>query len=524
MERDGRSHPGERHRILLEREQNLKILLTFTGFHDPYSMGLVGQEEQPGPILSLVGARSFDRIILFSTPNTTKNTLATGDVLRTLHLQIDVEIREFLLDDPTDYIGILRGLRSHIRDICDTTPSSEYFIAVASGTPQMHACWVLLVASGEIPAHILHVRPPRFVSKEYPLVSDIDLTTPDFPIVRSHVCTIETPDIPLPDLATAIQQLGIVGDHPAMRKALETGAALASSNVPLLTLGETGTGKELFARFVHRLSGRPADRFVPLNCAAIPDNLVESILFGHKKGSFTGAIRDQAGKFDQADGGTLFLDELADLPLPIQAKLLRVLQDGMIEPIGAVQAHKVDVRIIAATNQDLKKAIQQGRFREDLYYRLNVGEIRLPPLRERKSDIPQIALHILDRVNAGFKRPKRLSPDALSRLQSHPWPGNVRDLENVIERSLRLSKHDVLNADDLLISEPITSTDPLAALPEPHEGFSLEQYLTSARKQLILRALESAKGNQSEAARLLGITPQAVSKFLTKIEPDFNQS
>jgi transcriptional regulator with PAS, ATPase and Fis domain len=375
---------------------------------------------------------------------------------------------------------------------------------------------VLLSASGEIPARILRVRPHRFVSRERPLVSEVDLTSPEFPLVRANMSLGETAAAALPDIETAAQFLGIVGDHPATRKALEVGATLAPSNVPVLILGETGTGKELFARFVHRLSGRPLDRFVPLNCAAIPKDLAESVLFGHKRGAFTGAINDQTGKFDQADGGTLFLDELAELPLPTQAKLLRVLQDGVVEPVGARKPHKVDVRIVAVTNQDVRGAIKKGFFREDLYYRLNVGEVRLPPLRERRSDIPKIALSILDRVNATLKKPKRLSLDALTRLQSHTWLGNVRDLENVIERSVRLAQRDVLEADDLVINEPIASPDPLASLPEPQDGFSLEEHLTSTRKQLILRALETAKGNQSEAARLLGITPQAVHKFVHK--------
>ncbi|MGH9425867.1 MAG: sigma 54-interacting transcriptional regulator, partial [Terriglobia bacterium] len=217
-----------------------------------------------------------------------------------------------------------------------------------------------------------------------------------------------------------------------------------------------------------------------------------------------------------------FLDELAELPLATQAKLLRVLQDGFVESIGDKKPRKVDVRIIAATNQNVAKAIKQGQFREDLYYRLNVGEIRLPSLRERRSDIPKLALHVLDRVNATLKKPKRLSPSALTRLQYHSWPGNVRDLENVIERSVRLARREVLDADDLIIGEPVTSVDPLNALPEPHEGFSLEEYFTSARKQLILRALETARGKQSEAARILGISPQAVHKFVRKEEGDSN--
>ena len=282
----------------------------------------------------------------------------------------------------------------------------------------------------------------------------------------------------------------------------------------MLILGETGTGKELFAKFVHLLSGRPAERFVPVNCAALPKDLVESILFGHKKGSFTGAIADQTGKFDQANSGTLFLDELGELPLSTQAKLLRVLQDGLIEPIGVKQPHKVDVRIVAATNMDVHKAIGSGQFRNDLYYRLNVGEIHLPALRERRADIPKIALHILDRLNISLRKPKRLSPDALRRLQSHSWSGNVRELENCLERSARLAKNDVLEDDDLLISESIAYADPLAGLPEPSEDFSIEEFMSSARKQLMLKAIDMAEGNQSEAARLLGVTPQAIHKFL----------
>ncbi len=382
----------------------------------------------------------------------------------------------------------------------------------------MHACWVLLTASGEIPARILHVRPPHFVTKEHPLVSELDLFSPEFPTVRFQ-------DIPLPVEESKINagsvrvELGIVGDHPSMHRSIEMATMLAPSQAPVLIFGETGTGKELFARYIHRLSGRSLQTFLAVNCAAIPEDLVESLLFGHRKGAFTGAINDQIGKFDAADKGTLFLDELGELPLPAQAKLLRVLQDGMVEPIGKTKAHKVDVRIVGATNRDLRKLVKQREFREDLFYRLNVGEIKLPPLRERRSDIPQLALHMLDKLNASLRRPKRLSAEALSRLQSQTWPGNVRDLENVIERSVRLCRRDVLNADDLLIGEPVTFADPLDALPNPYEGFSMDEFLGSARNQMILRALEAAKGNQSQAARMLGISPQAVHKFLRQARP-----
>lgn len=498
----------------------MRILLTFTGFHDPYSKGLVGEEEQPGPIVSLLQARSFDLVYLLSTPNTERNTAATVAALKGR-----VELREVTLplQDPTDYGAILKHLRALTAAVAEEFPGAEYFISVASGTPQMHACWVLLTSSGEFPARILHIRPPRFVTAEIPLVSEIDLTSADFPIVRARTTAVQTAEVPAPDIQVVLSELGLVADHPKMLSALNVAAALAPSAAPVLILGATGTGKELVAKLIHRLSGRPQENFVALNCAAIPKDLAESVLFGHRKGSFTGATVDQPGKFELADRGTLFLDELGELPLPAQAKLLRVLQDGLVEAIGAKKPRKVDVRVVAATNQNLSRAIRQKEFREDLYYRLNVGEVKLPPLRERRSDIPKVALHVLDRINTTLKRPKRLSQAALARLQGQSWPGNVRDLQNVIERSARLAPKDVIDADDLIIAEPVSREDPLSLLPEPADGFSMEDFLSSARKQLVLKAMEAASGNQSEAARLLGVSPQAVHKYLLKLKERINR-
>ena len=495
----------------------MNVLLTFTGFHDPYFKGLVNEEEQPGPILSLLASRSFDHICLFGTPGTQRATADTKEATTRLYGGSKVHIFQINLVDPTNYQEIFQGLRTHLVQIVESFASARFFVAVASGTPQMHACWFLLVASGEIPARILHVRPPHFVTKQHPLVTELDLSSREFPTVRFHDGSISMEEGEV-NADSVREQLGIVGDHLTMRRSLEIGAMLAPSQAPILIFGETGTGKELFARYIHRLSRRPPETFVAVNCAAIPEDLVESILFGHRKGAFTGAVNDQVGKFDTANKGTLFLDELGELPMPAQAKLLRVLQGGFVEPIGRTKAHKVDVRIVGATNRDLRKLVKQGKFREDLYYRLNVGEISLPPLRERRSDIPKLALRIMDRLNSSLRMPKRLSANALSRLQAHNWAGNVRDLENVIERSVLLCRKDMLDADDLMITEPITYADPLDVLPDPYEGFSLDEFLGSARKQIILRALEAAKGNQSRAARLLSLTPQAVHKFLQQLK------
>ena len=491
----------------------MQILLTFTGFHDPYSKGLIAEEDQPGPILSLLRVRTFDAIYLLTTPNTESNTAGT---LQALDTHPAVQRITVPLNDPTDYAAILAHLRVITQDIVERHPGAEYFISVASGTPQMHACWVLLAASGEFAARILHVRPPRFVTAQAPQVSEVDVTGSHFPLVRARPFPGEDDGERGLDVQQVFTELGLVGDHPKLMTALNMAATLAPSTAPILILGATGTGKELVAQFVHRMSGRPADRFVALNCAAIPKDLAESVLFGHRKGSFTGATSDQVGKLEQADGGTLFLDELGELPMAAQAKLLRVLEDGLVEPIGGRKPKKVDVRVIAATNQNLSKAIQRHEFREDLYYRLNVGEIKLPALRDRRSDIPKLALQLLDKINGTLKRPKRLSQAGLIRLQRQSWPGNVRDLRNVIERSARLSARDVIDEDDLIISEPTSKDDPLTLLPEPAEGFSMEDFLSRARKQFMLRALEVSNGKQSEAARLLGVSPQAVHKYLVE--------
>lgn len=494
----------------------MKTLLTFTGFHDPYSMGLVGQEQQPGPILSLAIAKSFGRIILFSTPSVQAHARETLQALNAVCPKTAVSIVEIPLQDPTDYVPILRHLRQQTSEILKAAPDDDYFIAVASGTPQMHACWVLLVSGGEIPARILHVRPPKYVTKDAPMVSEVDLSAPEFPEVRAAVCQAEAPAAYAAhvSLGDAMEELGIVGEDPKMVQALKMASVLAEHDAPVLVQGETGTGKELIARLIHRLSGRDPERFVAINCGSLPGNLVESILFGHVKGAFTGAIADQVGKFEQADGGTLFLDEVGELPAEVQPKFLRVLEDGIVEPVGAKRGKRTNVRVVAATNVELQQAVEKKEFREDLYYRLSFATIRLPPLRERRGDIPKIALHVLDSLNKSMRRPKRLSPEALARLQTQAWKGNVRDLENVLGRSMLMAQDEVLKADDLLIDEPKKKKDPLASLPDPHEGFSLEDYMKSVRKQLMLRALEMSSGSQSGAARMLGISPQAVHKFL----------
>jgi DNA-binding NtrC family response regulator len=254
---------------------------------------------------------------------------------------------------------------------------------------------------------------------------------------------------------------------------------------------------------------------VPVNCAAIPASLAESYLLGHIKGAFTGATSDGKGIFEAADQSTLFLDEIAELTLEVQGKLLRVIQDGVVQRLGSTAPRKVDVRIIAASNRDLRKEVSAGRFREDLYFRLEVVQIKLPALRDRRGEIPELALMLLRQINQRRQKPLQLTTGALARLEQQPWPGNVRDLLNVLERSVLYSRADVIDAEDLIITCDPPAKDPFAALPEPSNGFKVDAYLAQVRNQLFLRALEACKGNQTAAAELLGVSKQAVNKFVS---------
>jgi transcriptional regulator with PAS, ATPase and Fis domain len=489
----------------------MSTLLTFTGFHDPYSKGLIEGEELPGPVITLARSRSFSKIVLLTTPNTGRNTQNTLLALKDVVPTSKVVVKEMSLEDPTNYAKIFSGLRQIFLQLSEEDPNEDYFIGISSGTPQMHACWLLLAASGEIPARILMTRPPQFVSKDAPLVQEVNFVDSSFPIVRSQntapVISERT------NLQAVVVGLNLVGDHPLMQKVLKIASTLAPTQYPVLILGETGTGKELFAKLIHFLSERDGP-FVAVNCAAIPADLAESTLFGHVKGAFTGAVKDQKGEFEKADGGTLFLDELGELSPDMQAKLLRAIQEGIIQPVGGAQSKKLNLRIIAATNRDLELMVEKGQFREDLYHRLNTGELTLPALRDRKSDIPKIALNVLDGINKQQRKRSRITPEALQRLQQQHWPGNIRELQNVIERSVLLCPDEVLGPESLLIKEARRGKDPFKALPDPDEGFSMEEFISKIRKHFFMRALELANSNQSEAARLLDVSPQAVHKFV----------
>jgi two-component system response regulator AtoC len=300
----------------------------------------------------------------------------------------------------------------------------------------------------------------------------------------------------------------LVGTSAAMQAVYELVRRIAPTRSSVLITGETGTGKELVARAIHNLSPRRDGLFVPLNCAAIPGELLESELFGHTRGAFTGADAQRAGKFEVADSGTLFLDEVGDMSYPLQAKLLRVLQEGVIERIGSNKPIAVDVRVLSSTHRDLPARIRDGVFREDLYYRLNVFNIHLPPLRERREDLAPLAAHFLDRFahDLGRDTPS-LTENALRVLQGHPWPGNVRELQNLMERVVVLATGPRVDASffNVLPAAPAET-----AAQMTNDGLALQPAVEELERKLILRALSAADDNKPEAARLLGVSERTL--------------
>jgi Nif-specific regulatory protein len=321
-------------------------------------------------------------------------------------------------------------------------------------------------------------------------------------------------------LESAAARYGIVGTSPPLLRALGELERVSSATASVLLLGESGTGKELFARALHLASPRRDAPFIKVNCAAIPESLFESELFGHERGAFTGSVGERAGWFELADGGTIFLDEIGELPLPLQTKLLRTLQEGTVLRLGGKREKRVDVRLVAATHRDLEQEAAQGTFRRDLFYRLYVIPIRLPSLRERPEDIPLLALHFLSRANQSHQRNVNLTPEALARLAAHPWPGNIRELGNVIERMVLLADAPVVSAAAVARLLPGAGVAPG---PRPEGGPSgaplVRDYFSASSHsaQALVDALGRAGGNRSRAAQALGLTLRQFSYRCKKL-------
>jgi two-component system response regulator AtoC len=345
--------------------------------------------------------------------------------------------------------------------------------------------------------------------------------------------------VQLPASAGWGAKLGMIGEGPEMRAVFEIIEKVASSPTTVLITGESGTGKELVAKALHRHGDRAAKAFIKINCAAIPKDLMESELFGYEKGAFTGAVNSKPGRFELADQGTLFLDEIGEIPVEMQVKLLRVLQEGEFERVGGLQSLRVDVRLIAATNRELEAEVAAARFREDLYYRLNVVRVTMPALRDRPADIPQLVAHFVEKFNARLgKAIAGVDEAAVTALRAYPWPGNIRELENVMERTILFAEGDQLRLADLPpeIRRAAPAAEPSAgAAPAPSQSLDLEELARGAagapggmkqivrdatvrlERDLIVRALEETGGNVTHAAKKLGISRKSLQTKMKEL-------
>ena len=503
----------------------MRVLLTWLGLQDPWHSakgrptGPAVQMPSPrpaefvdGPILTfLANSDPFDVLYLLYDPPMLKSGAhaALTRTLTDLYPAMDVQPLSIPIHDPRLYEPLYRLMRAACEQArAQHGARADYNVLLSPGTPQMHAVWVLLVKT--------------VFRAEAWQVSD-----------RPHQATVERAQIPFdpnvelvaPAVDAALRKRPRVGTSaadmvcvsPASQRALNTALQAAASDTSILLLGETGVGKERFAHAIHHHSPRARQPFVVADCTTIPDNLIESEFFGHVRGSFSGATTDRIGLFEAAQGGTLFLDEIGDLPLSMQQKLLRVLQEHTFRRVGTTEQVPVNIRVIAATHQRLDQLVREKLFREDLYYRLSVVPIEVPPLRERPEDIYPLFEHFLTKENTHRQKrgalPLQLAIPAIRRLESHPWPGNVRELENFVARMGALVPHPRVTlaiVDSLL--PPIATS-----VVRPKDDRPLRQALEDLERQLIQNALKEHK-TQAKAAVALGLhSQQALQRRIAKL-------
>jgi len=509
----------------------MDILLTFAGNRDPYNAEIIRGVNSDGPVLTLLKERSFTRIYIFTTPNTLTNAQNLRNEIAKRMGDANIHILNIDIPDPTDY----EHLFLHMNRLCQEIMAEHkqhqptYWIATASGTPQMQTVWFLLSQSGLVPATLLKITPPRFLRPRQKAVSEIHLPLDRFPQVSSPTrenldflttyLRKEQLEAERDELVREFSDIRMIGKSPALEKVVDVIRAASRYDSSVMIQGETGTGKELVARAIHFNSERKTEPFIVVNCAAIPETLVESELFGHEKGAFTGAIQQKKGKFEIASKGTIFLDEIGDMPLPAQAKILRVLQDHEITRVGGINPIKTDVRVIAATNRDLADFVTSGKFREDLYYRLKVIDIQMPSLRDRKEDIPLLVEYFLNNHNHRYGQRKQINHEAMKRIIDYPWPGNIRELENAMERAFVLSKGNMIKDADLppeiwSSSQPSQDKSSLSApkIALTSDGLDIDTHLYDIEKACYEEAIKIKDGNREAAARLLKIKPHTFRK------------
>ncbi len=478
-----------------------------------------GGDDGLGPIGQATASREFDSIALLHDFETD----IVAAYVEWLRPSTSAPIREFPcpLDRPTDYAGIYRAAVGVLEGLeAESHGPTSWVFHLSPGTPAMAAIWLLL-GKTRFPAEFLQSsREDGVVTADVPFDLAVDVL-PDL---------LEGPDQRLLELSQGLppdapEFADIVHRSTAMRRVIAMARKVAPRSVPVLIQGESGTGKELFARAIHRASPRREGPFVPVNCGAISPELVESELFGHEKGAFTGAARERVGYFEAASRGTLFLDEIGDLPGAAQVKLLRVLQEKEVTRVGATSPIPVDVRIVAATHRVLTSEIAGGRFREDLFYRLAVAVLTLPPLRERRGDVGLLIDALLSRINMesadepGFVQ-KKVSASARNLLLRHPWPGNVRELHNTLQRAAIWSAKDTIGAGDIRDALIVAAAPTGGVLDRPlGEDLSLPDLMATVAQHYLTRALEEARGNKTRAAKLVGLPSyQTLSNWIKRYE------
>ncbi len=481
-----------------------EILISWIGGND-----LQARPEHPehhkglGPLFATLKDRRFSRAhLIYNYP---KKEVAP--YLKWLKTQVDTEIQgEYVkLTSPTDFAEIYQAANATLKQLWQPTVGNKISILLSPGTPAMQAVWILL-GKTRYPVKFIQSSTQQGV-QDVNLPFDIAAEFLPELAMRSAGQLTELMANTSPDTA---QFDSIISQNPTMQRLKERAAILAARDVPVLIQGETGTGKELFARAIHNSSARSKQPFIALNCGAIPKELIDSALFGHVKGAFTGATNNHKGVFEQADGGTLFLDEFGELPLDAQVRLLRVLQDGSLTRVGDSKEHKVDVRIIAATHKDLTQAIADHQFREDLYYRVAIGVLPLPPLREREGDLNLLTDNLLANINKeastqpGYKH-KNISPGARKVILNHSWAGNVRELHAALLRATLWSAGDQINEADMGESMLQTPQKQGGVMEKTlGNGFNIQELIDGIEHHYVEKAWQQSGKHKKQAADLLG--------------------
>jgi transcriptional regulator with GAF, ATPase, and Fis domain len=467
----------------------------------------IDDEKETGPIARALDARSFDGAVLLA--DQPANKIKGFETWLRTRTGIAIDVEHVTLSSPTDFGGIYKAATAALdKRLAAARTKPDLTFHLSPGTPAMAAVWIILGKTRYAAEFIESSKAAGVRTASVPFDLSAELIPDLLRGADDRLATLSQ------GIAPETARFGdIIYRSAAMRRLIAKAERAAVRSFPVLIEGESGTGKELLARAIHAASPRAARPLRIVNCGAIPGELVKSELFGHEKGAFTGAFQPCAGYFEDADGGTLFLDEIGELPLSAQVKILRALQEGEVTRLGAKKPKKVDVRIIAATNRDLMTEVSEGRFREDLFFRLAVLVLKVPPLREREGDLGPLIDGLLDRVNEAslgeprFKR-KKLSPGARNLILQHQWPGNVRELQNTLQRAAVWSEGEVIKPED--IREALL---PFGAKPSGDgvlnrplgQGLDLKGQLATVARHYLHRAMEAAHGHKTKAAELIGL-------------------